>query len=574
MCILIKKNILHLLRSSANEGEKKKSCLLPVYTNKYHQVIKNMSFMRKIFMCTVAVQLVVLSSVAQPQMKLTLQDGSVFRYGVSDVKGITWTKDSVSGMSSPLLYPAATGEVLTVSPYTARIGGKVMQLPLGGGDFEAGILFSKSLTPFKDNSVSVPVETCNADGSFALDLKNLDINTVYSYRTYVCQNGMYFYGQTRQFSTLSQSSLVTFSTGQAKAVTCYSARLILSALPLVEYKRYVCGVAYDTLAAPENRKPMGDNQGEFEMILYGLYGDKEYHYRPYVEMDGKIYYGEEKTFRTAKDNVVQTGMPDEYRFVTSTLDLGDGDYKEVKPGMCYTLEWNGEPTLSSDHETIEKWNGKNDFRIYMGQVGQILYRAYVEIDGVAHYGETKRYYNGLKGVDLGLSINWAPMNVGAENVFRVGSKFAWGETEPKTTGSWENYRWYDSSINMFTKYCTDARYGTVDNKTQLDRSDDAAYINWGRKWRMPTEEELRELITQCEWKVEKVNGIDMLRVTGPNGNYIFFSAVYGRHWTIYLSTTYNNGAKCFNFDSQIQVIRFWNDYRNIPYFIRAVQMRD
>ena len=239
-------------------------------------------------------------------------------------------------------------------------------------------------------------------------------------------------------------------------------------------------------------------------------------------------------------------------------------------GQCHIPK----PALSSDHETIEKWNGKNDFRIYMGQVGQILYRAYVEIDGVAHYGETKRYYNGLKGVDLGLSINWAPMNVGAENVFRVGSKFAWGETEPKTTGSWENYRWYDSSINMFTKYCTDASYGTVDNKTQLDRSDDAAYINWGRKWRMPTEEELRELITQCEWKVEKVNGIDMLRVTGPNGNYIFFSAVYGRHWTIYLETTNNNLAQCFNFDSQIQWIRFWNDYRDSPYFIRAVQMRD
>lgn len=78
-----------------------------------------------------------------------------------------------------------------------------------------------------------------------------------------------------------------------------------------------------------------------------------------------------------------------------------------------------------------------------------------------------------------------------------------------------------------TKYCTESYHGIVDNKTTLDLSDDAAYINWGSSWRMPTKAELSELIsasyTTLTWTTR--SGVKGYKVTSKtNGNSIFLPA--------------------------------------------------
>lgn len=89
-------------------------------------------------------------------------------------------------------------------------------------------------------------------------------------------------------------------------------------------------------------------------------------------------------------------------------------------------------------------------------------------------------------VDLGLPSGtlWATCNVGADTPEGFGDYFAWGETAPKDDYSWETYRWCNGYFNTMTKYCTNGSYGTVDNRTELDPEDDAAYVNWGSSWRM------------------------------------------------------------------------------------------
>jgi hypothetical protein len=72
-----------------------------------------------------------------------------------------------------------------------------------------------------------------------------------------------------------------------------------------------------------------------------------------------------------------------------------------------------------------------------------------------------------------------------------------------------------------TKYCTSSSYGTVDNKTTLDASDDVASVKWGGSWRMPTKEEIEELRDKCKCEGDVLNGVNGVRVTGPNGNSIF-----------------------------------------------------
>ena len=123
--------------------------------------------------------------------------------------------------------------------------------------------------------------------------------------------------------------------------------------------------------------------------------------------------------------------------------------------------------------------------------------------------------DGYDYVDLRLPSGtlWATCNVGATSSTECGNYYAWGETKPKNTYTYETYKWVDQNkkgmydIPLFTKYCRDEKYGVVDNKDMLEDSDDAATATWGKKWRMPTYEEQRELIDNCTWKyVENYKG--------------------------------------------------------------------
>ena len=134
-------------------------------------------------------------------------------------------------------------------------------------------------------------------------------------------------------------------------------------------------------------------------------------------------------------------------------------------------------------------------------------------------------------VDLGLPSGtlWATCNVGADTPEGIGDYFAWGETSPKDLYDWKSYRYGNWTFEQFeiTKYCTDSCYGLdgfVDNLTLLEPSDDAATVNWGDDWRMPTKEEWEELYQKTTWTWTDINGVKGRLLTGTNGNSIFLPA--------------------------------------------------
>ena len=142
-------------------------------------------------------------------------------------------------------------------------------------------------------------------------------------------------------------------------------------------------------------------------------------------------------------------------------------------------------------------------------------------------------YNGHEYVDLGLpsGLKWATMNVGATKPEDYGEYFAWGETEPKSNYYWSTYKWCDGEYNKPTKYCTDSSTSywnstePMDNKTTLDLDDDAAHVNWGGSWRMPTLSEQLELLDNCIWIWTTKNGVNGHLVTSKtNSNSIFLPA--------------------------------------------------
>ena len=137
-------------------------------------------------------------------------------------------------------------------------------------------------------------------------------------------------------------------------------------------------------------------------------------------------------------------------------------------------------------------------------------------------------HNGYVYVDLGLSVKWATNNLGATKPEENGYYIRWGEDKPSSK-----------------KYLYEL------NPTILPLSNDAAYLNWGGSWRMPTIEECDELIYSCLWTWTSVNNVKGCMVTSPKtGNSIFLPATgsggyygqeddyIGRYWS---SSIFENG---------------------------------
>ena len=135
---------------------------------------------------------------------------------------------------------------------------------------------------------------------------------------------------------------------------------------------------------------------------------------------------------------------------------------------------------------------------------------------------------GHEYVDLGLpsGLMWATCNVGASKPEEFGSYFAWGETRPKSSYIEDDSKTYDKD------YIWLKNNAYIDLNFCLTIDHDAAHANWGLPWRMPTKDDIDELLdnTTTIWtKIDGVNG--RLVISKRNGNSIFIPAsgyYYGR----------------------------------------------
>ena len=158
--------------------------------------------------------------------------------------------------------------------------------------------------------------------------------------------------------------------------------------------------------------------------------------------------------------------------------------------------------------------------------------------------------NGFDYVDLGLPSGtlWAIMNVGASKPSDFGLYFQWGDTQGYTKEqaeednkfNWSDYKWYESgNIDedniVLKKYTTEG--------TTLDLEDDAAHVNMGGDWHMPSPEQYQELIDNTISKYKKTqNGINGILFTSKKdkSKTIFIPAA-GTVWDGMVSFIGDNG---------------------------------
>ena len=163
-----------------------------------------------------------------------------------------------------------------------------------------------------------------------------------------------------------------------------------------------------------------------------------------------------------------------------------------------------------------------------------------EQDRIRRYG--KRRYDGIsirpvKGpgvpipnncVDLGLAsgVLWAKYNMGTTEPTQLGNYYAWGETSTKKEYYSSNYKHFKVKYNIEV-----LKYNEKDGKTVLELNDDAARVNLGVGYRIPTKEDWEELLDDCKWEAVTTTLSEIIdpsqkkviarwKVTGPNGNSI------------------------------------------------------
>ena len=125
----------------------------------------------------------------------------------------------------------------------------------------------------------------------------------------------------------------------------------------------------------------------------------------------------------------------------------------------------------------------------------------VDHNRIVYDSTTDFVYCQANYVDLGLpsQLKWAKCNIGAANEEEAGLYFQWGDTQGYTAeqvGDGEGlkkFSWADYKFSIGGSSSNFSKYNASDSKTVLDLEDDAAHVNMGGNWRMPTFEEYNEL---------------------------------------------------------------------------------
>lgn len=129
-----------------------------------------------------------------------------------------------------------------------------------------------------------------------------------------------------------------------------------------------------------------------------------------------------------------------------------------------------------------------------------------------------------EAIDLGLpsGTKWASFNVGATKPEEYGCYYAWGETKEKKSYNWKTYIHCDGSPDT----CHDL--GKDISGTEYD----VAHVIWGGHWRMPTKEQIDELLDNCNQDFTTLNGVKGIKFTSKlNGDSIFLPTA-GNRWNM------------------------------------------
>ncbi len=194
------------------------------------------------------------------------------------------------------------------------------------------------------------------------------------------------------------------------------------------------------------------------------------------------------------------------------------------------------PDTGNARKVSQFWvvkNGVNstDKKVQANGTYKLLWDASADLGQVAYENMVMR----VTVVDLHGKVQlweggpyWADTNIGAEEPWEYGYYFWWGDTVGykregnawvASDGSSSNFSFSDGNTLTYNKSIVTLKSeGWITADEVLAPEHDAAHVQWGGNWRMPTKQELSDLNSKCSWYWTTTNGVKGWLVSGT-GNY-------------------------------------------------------
>ena len=410
-----------------------------------------------------------------------------------------------------------TVSISEVTETTAVTGGNVTSD--GGGEVSArGVCWSTSQEPTVEGNHTTDG---TGVGEFVSNLTDLTDNTTYFVRAYATNEQGTSYGEQMSFTTVKHIDLPEVTTIEPAEITSISAVTGGNVISDGGAEVTAKGVCWSTSQNPtisDSFSTDGIGLGEYISIINGLTINTTYYVRAYATNAAGTAYGEEFSFTTLCDlpTVITTAITN----VDITTAKGggnvtaDGGAEVTARGLCWATHL--EPTIEDSF--LVEGAGLGEFTCDITGLNEntrYYVRAYATNSVGTAYGNVTTLKTtddgtiaGIEYVDLGLSVKWAPFNIGATSPTECGDYFAWGEIETKTEYT---------EANSLT-------HGIYMDDIGGNPQYDAARAIWGSTWRLPSREEIEEIVAECTWEWTSVDGMNGCKITGPNGNHIFVPA--------------------------------------------------
>lgn len=227
-----------------------------------------------------------------------------------------------------------------------------------------------------------------------------------------------------------------------------------------------------------------------------------FYYRAFLNLEGKKEYGAVYSFRTDDAMVIAVYLDCEQ----ANLTIGETETLQLTATIDPLSAINREVEWSSSNEKVAKVSSTGLVSAVAPGSAKITVTT---IEG----GKTASCLVSVIGpdpkvVDLGLSVKWADINIGAGSESDPGSYFRWGSPYTPLEYTSTGYIFYYNTGNTVPDSIEGGAY-------------DIARAILGAPWRMPTKDEMNELRTECQLTEETLNGMLGRRFTASNGKSIF-----------------------------------------------------